>query len=358
MITMTDIALKAGVSRTAVSAVLNEGSLKSVRISPESRQRILEAAEDLGYRPNQLARAVAMGKTRMIGYLVSEPRYEPYWNIIVGALEAAEGLGFTLKLLSVDWRTLAERVRQCTELRLGGLVVRVNGDKRLIYEEANHARIPVVTVDEGIPQPSGIRVTSDDSAGVGRVLQHLTKLGHRRIGFISSGFPLLHPLGQDPGDVGTVREQLFRREMAARGLNLPEGYVTRETTMVFGRGSEPAIDDSSARAATHALLTHPEGRPSAIFCWRDETAMLAIRECHQKGLRIPEDVSVVGFSDISAARLFHPPLSTVKMPWEEIGRIAIQQLVQRMNGEYDPSPTTHLAATTFVARASSGPAPR
>src|SRR5215213_1401688 len=98
MVTMTDIALKAGVSRTAVSHVLGGSHLESVRTSEATRQRILEAAEELGYRPNQLARAVALGKTRMIGYLVDEPRYEPYWNLIVGALETAEELGFTLKL--------------------------------------------------------------------------------------------------------------------------------------------------------------------------------------------------------------------------------------------------------------------
>jgi len=357
MATMSDIARTAGVSRTAVSAVLNDGSLENVRIAPETRQRILDTAEELGYRPNRIARAVALGKTRMIGYLVDEPRYEPYWNIIVGALGAAEELGFTLKLLSVTHPTLAERVRECVELRLGGLVVRVSGSKRLIFEEANRARIPVVTVDEGKPQPFGIRVTSDDALGVRAALDHLTALGHRRIAFISSGFPQLYLTRGDPGDVGTAREELFRQEMSARGLYLPEGYVTHDTVMVFGPRAELSIDDSSARAAAHALLTHSEGRPTAIFCWRDETAIFAIRECLRQGLSVPGDISIIGFSDISAARLFEPSLSTVKTPWESIGSLAIHQLVRRMDEEFDPSPETHLAPTKFVARASSGPAP-
>lgn len=355
---MSNIAAKVGVSRTAVSAVLNGKSGESTRVAKETRRRILEAAEELGYRPNQLARAVALGKTRMIGYLVDEPRYEPYWNIMVGALEAAEELGFTLKLLSVSGHTLAERVRQCTELRLSGLVARFSGEKTMLFEEANHARIPVVTVDEGLPQPFGTRITSDDAAGMGHVLEHLTLLDHHRIAFIGSGFPILFPSPGRLGDIGTAREQLFCQAMADRGLEIPAGYVSHETVMVFGHAAELAVDDSSARAATHALLAHPAGRPSAICCWRDEAAIFAIRECHRQGLRVPQDISVVGFSDISMARLCNPPLSTVKTPLESIGRLAIQVLAQRLDKDFDPSPATHLLPTTFIARASSAQAPR
>lgn len=357
MITMSDVASRAGVSRTAVSSVLNEGSLPSVRIAPETRQRILEAAEELGYRPNQLARAVARGKTRMIGFLVDEPRYEPYWKIMVGALEAAEELGLSLKLLSVSGHTLAERVRQCTELRLGGIIARVAGDKTLLFEEANGARMPVVTVDEGIAQPFGTRITSDDAVGIGQVLEHLTQLGHRKIAFIGSGFPQLFPTPERVGDIGTAREELFRQEMAARGIELPRGYITRDTVMVYGRDAELALEDASARDATSTSLAHASGRPTAIFCWRDETALLAMRECRRHGLRVPEDISIVGFSDISAARLSEPPLSTVKTPLESIGRLAVQVLAQRMDEDFDPTPATHLVPATFVARASSGPAP-
>lgn len=356
MITMSDVASRAGVSRTAVSSVLNEGTLASVRIAPETRQRILEAAQELGYRPNQLARAVALGKTRMIGYLVDEPRYEPYWKIMVGALEAAEEQGLTLKLLSVSGHTLAERVRQCTELRLGGLIARVSGDKTVLFEEANGARMPVVTVDEGIAQPFGVRITSDDAVGIEQVLEHLAQLGHRKIAFIGSGFPLLFPTPEHSGDIGTAREELFRQQMAARGLELPPGYVARDTVMVYGREAELSVEDASAREATSTLLAQARGRPTAIFCWRDETALLAMRECRREGLRVPEDISIVGFSDISAARLCEPPLSTVRTPLESIGRLAVQVLARRMDEEFDSAPVTHLVPTTFVARASSGPA--
>jgi DNA-binding LacI/PurR family transcriptional regulator len=349
MITMTDIAHKAGVSRSAVSHVLNNRQGEQIRIPQPTRERILLVASEMGYRTNELARAVASGKTRMIGYLVEEPRYEPYWNTIIGALAETEELGFTLKVLSVTRDTLAERVRQCIALRLGGLIVRLNSDKKLIFEEAGNAQIPVVTIDEAVPQPFGIRVSADDAPGCHDAIEHLQALGHRRIGFISSGFPSLN---QTAGDVGSMREACFRREMAARGLELPDGYVTYDSVSVYG---PVAIDDASARLATAALLAHPTGRPSAIFCWRDETALFAIRECRSQGLRVPQDISIVGFSDLSAAHLFDPPLSTVKSPWDAMGRVAIQQLARAIEAPFDPAPTSHLLATEFVARGSSGP---
>jgi DNA-binding LacI/PurR family transcriptional regulator len=128
--------------------------------------------------------------------------------------------------------------------------------------------------------------------------------------------------------------------------------------MVYGREAELSIEDASAREATSTLLAHASGRPTAIFCWRDETALLAMRECRRQGLRVPEDISIVGFSDISAARLGEVPLSTIRAPLEGIGRLAVQVLAQRLDEEFDPAPVTHLVPTTFVARASSGAAPQ
>jgi LacI family transcriptional regulator len=354
MITMTDIANKAGVARSTVSHVLNDSQSESVRVSEATRQRILKAASELGYRPNELARAVRSGKTRMIGYLIMEPNYEPHWNTLVGALAEAEVLGFTLKVFSVTKETLAERVRQCVELRLGGIIVRVIPDKSPIFEEANAARIPVVTVDEGIVQPFGVTIASDDAIGCKAAITHLKHFGHSRIGFISSGFPQMY---HGEGDIGTAREKMFRLEMQAQNLEVPEGYVTHETMSVYGLLSEADDNQLSATQAIQALLSHPQGRPTAIFCWRDETAMVALRVCKQQGLRVPDDISIIGFSNISAAKFADPPLSTVNSPWEEMGRLAMREVCQRTAEEFDPSPVTRLVASSFVARESTGPAP-
>lgn len=355
MITMADIAVKAGVSRSAVSLVLNGKT--SVHIADSTRQRILETAVELGYRTNQLARSVASGKTKMIGYLVNEPNYEPHWNTVVGALSEAEKLGYTLKVMSVTGETLEERVRQCVELRLSGLIVRIFGDRTRLYEEANLAKLPLVLVDESIEQPFGTRVAADDAAGIGRALDHLTALGHSRIGFISSGFPRFHRGNGDSADIGTARERLFVRAMCERGLPLPANYIAHEIMAVFGSAAEAPDNISTAIAATRELLAHPAGRPTAILCWRDETAMVAIGACRAAGLRVPQDISVVGFSDVQNARFFDPPLSTVKSPWNEMGCVAIQQICQGTFEELSLHSRAHFIATGFVARQSTGPAP-
>lgn len=351
MITMTDIAEKAGVSRSAVSFVLN--NRPNSGIPQGTRQRIIEAAMEMGYRPNQLARAVASGKTRMIGYLVSEPNYEPSWKTIMGALAEAEELGFTLKVLSITRETFVERVRQCVELRLGGIVASLTGGHQVVFEETNRAQIPLAIVDAGIAQPFGATVLADDAIGLDAAIEHLLDLGHQRIGFISSGFPQIFGGG---GDIGTARERLFSRAMQKHGLSLPAGYVTHETMAVFGPQVDTEANLRPAIEATQSLLSHGQGRPTAICCWRDETAMVAIRACVEAGLRVPEDISVVGFSDLSASRFFRPALSTVQSPWDALGRMAVRQLCHRMD-EFSPDPTTHRVPSHFVARQSSGPAP-
>ncbi len=353
MITMNDIAEKAGVSRSAVSFVLNNRPNSGI---PEgTRQRIIEAASEMGYRPNQLARAVASGKTRMIGYLVSEPNYEPSWKTIMGALAEAEELGFTLKVLSVTRETFVERVRQCVELRLGGIVASLLGGHHVVFEEANRAQIPVAIVDPGLAQPFGANILADDAIGLTEAIAQLRALGHTRIGFISSGFPQLFG---GVGDIGTAREFIFSRVMQEHGLQVRAGYVTYETMHVFGPQVEAEANLQSVFAATQSLLSHPEGRPTAICCWRDETAMVTIRACVEAGLRVPDDISVVGFSDLSASRFFRPPLSTVQSPWDALGRMAVRQLCRRMEEEFSPDPSTHWVPASFVARRSTGPAPR
>jgi LacI family transcriptional regulator len=272
----------------------------------------------------------------------------------MAALAEAEALGFTLKVLSVTSQNCVERVLQCVELRLGGIMASLIGGHDVVFEETNRAQIPVAIVDPGVAHLSGANVIADDAVGMNSAVEHLVKFGHQKLGFISSGFPALFG---GKGDIGTTREALFRRALQDHRLPVPDGYITNETMAVFGPGVEDNGNERSAVAATKALLRHPAGRPTAICCWRDETAMVAIRTCAEQGLRVPEDISVVGFSDLSAARFFHPPLSTVQSPWDALGRMAVHQLSQRMAEEFNPAATTHLVPSHFVARQSTGPAP-
>lgn len=350
MLTMDDVARRAGVARSTVSHVLNGRHNANVRIPESTRRRVLDAAQELGYHPNALARSVRSGKTRMIGYLVEDQIYEPYWKTIVGALNEAEQADFSLKLLSATPETFAQRIQQCMELRLSGMIVRYCFDKSFLFEEAQRAGIPVVTVDEDVPQPYGARVAADDAVGCREAVSHLVQLGHRRIAFITAGFY------RKPPELVPVRESHFLAELASHGLPVPEGYIVAEEMVVYGSGTELEIDTSTVLAATNRLLTHPEGRPTAIVCWRDEAAIVAMQACRRAGLRVPEDMSVVGFSDIHAARTSDPSLSTCQSPWDQMGRTAVRQLVRALDLE-DPCRETILIPSRFIARHSSGPVP-
>lgn len=352
MLTMDDVARKAGVARSTVSHILNGRHTGNVRIPEATRERVLNAARELGYRPNALARSVRSGKSSMIGYLVDTPHYEPYWKTIIGALTEAEKEGFTLKLLSVTAETFVQRVQQCMELRVSGIIARVYHEKSALFEEAERAGIPVVTVDDDIPHDFGTRVTADDSVGCRDTITHLLQFGHRKIAFIAGGF--VHP----PLAMVPSRDIHYWREMAKHGLEIPEGYITRENMRVYGIDADTELDTSTVIAATNSLLEHPMGRPTAIVCWRDETALIAMQTCRQAGLRIPEDISIIGFSDIGAARLSAPSLSTCRSPWGEMGRIAVRQLIGRLEETTDVSPQTVLIPSEFIPRQSSGPAPQ
>ncbi len=346
-VTAAKVAARAGLSRATVTHVLN-GRAAEMQIRPETQQRVLEAARELGYRANALARSVRTGKSGMIGYIVDDEHYEPYWHTLVGAMAEAEKEGFTLKVLSATSETFAERIRQCMELRLEGLLLRVVLDKRPLYEEANRAGMPVVTVDEWVAQPYGIRVSADDAVGCCEALTQLLDLGHSRIAFISSGFE------SQPTEGILAREGLFLREMDNRGLPVPKGYVSRERMEVYGRGANVVHDASTCVAATASLLDHPAGRPTAIFCWRDEAALVAIQACQRRGLRVPDDISIVGFSDLSAAWLSSPPLTTCASPWGEMGQTAMRELVKGLKEGFDPSPREIQIPSGLIIRESTG----
>ncbi len=349
-VTAAMVAAKAGLSRATVTHVLN-GRAAEMQIRPETQQRVLQAARELGYRANALARSVRTGKSGMIGYIVDDVHYEPYWHTLVGAMAEAEQEGFTMKVLTATAETFAERIKQCMELRLEGLLLRVVLDKRPLYDEANRAGIAVVTVDDWVVQPYGIRVSADDSKGCCEALEHLIELGHRKIAFISSGFE------SQPTEGILDREGLFLREMESRGLEVPEGYIARERMYVYGRGKQEVHDASSGLAAAEALLNHPAGRPTAIFCWRDEAALVAMQACQRRGIRVPEEISIVGFSDLSAAWLSSPPLTTCASPWEEMGQTAMRELMRSLKEGFNPTPQEILLPSSLIVRESTGRVP-
>ncbi len=338
MITISDIASRAGVSRTTVSYVLN-GRESGVRISEETRRRVQEAASAMGYRRNSLAHAVTTGKNPVLGFLACAPEGELVARLLAGALDEAEEASYFIKVLRLRHNTVnAEVIERCAELRLAGVIVLYLDQGQLKYLQGEMARyeIPVAVLDDSFPQPAGIRVISDDVQGCRLAIQHLAALGHKRIAFIS---------GAPTSGCAVLREDGFQAAMREAKLPLPEGYLLR------GEWNIEATEQAALQ-----LLSSEHGRPTAILCAGDEWAMVAMRTLRRQGLHVPEDVSVVGFGDFRTSQFWEPPLTTVAQPFQEMGRLAVRRLLQKIQAPDDPLPREDALPTQLIVRESTAAA--
>jgi DNA-binding LacI/PurR family transcriptional regulator len=345
MITMTDIAKQAGVSRSTASFVLSNGQMAS-RISAETRQRVLDVAQELGYRPNGLARAVAAGKNYVIGYLKTGMLEQEY-RIIDGVLEGSAEAGYLVKMLTRGADDdYSDAARHSVEQRLAGLIIRrayrrlnTHDEARLITlcEEMFQRHIPVVFVDDDLTLPGSNCVTSDDAQGIRLAMEHLIGLGHRRIAFIAGDAVSPQPL---------FRQSCYQHIMAEHEIQITEEMML-----------ECNWDNLVLDRLTQELYQDDALRPTAILCDGDLLAAVVMRALWRIGLRVPEDVSVVGYGGFSICPYLHPPLTTVDQQFEEIGRAAVRQLMRSIN-EKETAPHLHkpdLLATHMILGGSTAP---
>ena len=354
---MYDIARRAGVSRSTVSFILNERET-NVRISAQTKQRILEAAQELGYRPNAMARVVATGHNPVLAFLSPFPM-ESWALLLAGMSEAAEAEGHFIKIFTAHylpgWKGIdLATIDRCIELRLSGVVAHSLNETALnqVHQALAPYRIPMALLGNPFPLPWGISAHADYEKGCGLAAGHLHGLGHRRLAMVG---------GDRKQGVGRAFEEAFRGAVQSYGLALPSRYV-----------QESNWKAKYAERAAHALLqpTHGTPRPTAICCISDEMAMVVMRTARRLGLRVPEDVSVVGWLNVRASECADPPLTTVAEPFEEMGRRIVQKLLarnaahsaaQRAAGQksdaapLDDSPSREALPMQLVVRESTAP---
>jgi LacI family transcriptional regulator len=304
---MRDVAQAARVDQSIVSRVLrNDPHLK---IRPETRERVLRAAAELNYRPNAAARSLRTARTMMIGMVVPDLANVVYERIARGVSERAVPAGYVVMVAAGS-----------AGMQLGEIAGRVDG---LLFGGAtDEATAPGEVEDDGVPMVLVNRrerwgvptATVDDQAGTALAARHLIALGHTRIAHIG---------GPHNADTGRRRLLGFRRAMEAASLEVPEEFVV-----------EARYDEESGYAATARLL-EASPRPSAIVASNLLGAVGAMAAVSAAGLRIPQDVSLVGFHDAALAAYLNPPLTTVRMPLEEMGRRAVDGLLALMRGESD-----------------------
>lgn len=340
MVTMNDIATRAGVSQATVSYVLN-GRNDGIRIREETRQRILEMATELGYRRNDLARAMVTGKTFVLGFLTRNPSAEGSSRILVGAHEEANKHGYFVKMLPIagdeDYKSSIQR---CMEQRLAGILVQNLGPDALDYlkTETSRFKMPVVMMDDMPVQNWGSCVTSDDEHGLQTGIKHLVQLGHRRIGFVSAQASTL--LAQE-------RERKFRVLMKKANLTVSDNAV------IFTDWQDATVIEDGVRK----LLSDPSTRPTALMCAGDMIAMVTQRTARAMGINVPRDLSVVGFANFLMSNFADPPLTTIAQPFEEIGRLSVRALLGTGKKNDAPAMMTNpvIVPSDLVVRASTAP---
>ncbi|BCM92711.1 HTH-type transcriptional repressor PurR [Abditibacteriota bacterium] len=337
-ITMSDIAQRAGVSRPTVSIILNDRH-ETVGIAAETRERVLLAARELGYRRNALARAVKTGRSLTLGFLAGDADLEYSSRAFSGILDEADEKNYTVKRFRLYDRPEDQAIiERCSEHRLDGIIVNDTGLARnveLIRREFEGRGVPVVWLDPKGPQDWGVQVRPNDEGGMLEAVHHLVELGHKRIAFIG---------GIEGVGTGVPRLKGFQRGMEAAGL--PTDLV--RWTQWQSEKIELAVDD----------LLAEKSPPTAFMCGSDAMALGFLRRLHRRGKSVPQDTSVVGFGNLSRVDLADPSLSTVHVPYHSMGRSAVTEILSLLE---DPGQAQNhkevLYATNFIARESSGPAP-
>jgi LacI family transcriptional regulator len=333
--TSKDVADLAGVSRTTVSFVLNE--VPGVKITRETRQRVLRAARELDYYPTAAARSLASGKTQRIGLVLGEGHdrlaadaFLP--SFLQGITSSLHRRNYLLVLqLAEDVPSHEAYVRLIREQQVDGVILSGARSDDPLLKDLARDRFPLILHGrpEGCDLPA---VDVDNQAGGYQATTHLIGLGHRRIGFISNA-PLSYAGARD-------RFAGYSQALGEHAIPLDADLVR---TAVF-------MPDS-AQEAMRAMLALPQ-RPTAVFAASDVVAIGAMSAILEGGLGIPQDIAVVGFDDIFLAAHLQPPLTTIRVPAYGLGWTAAEVLINSIEGEEEASSV--ILETELVVRASCG----
>ncbi|MDI5974842.1 LacI family DNA-binding transcriptional regulator [Amycolatopsis magusensis] len=325
-VTIRDVAERAGVSVATVSKVLNQ----RYGVAATTSARVRSVIEELGYEASLVAQSLRNHRTNVIGILVAD--LEPFsTELLKGAADAIRGSGFELVVYSAGGRTDDQAGWERRYLsRLSGTLV----DGALLVTPAASLEpregTPVVAVDPHTGSAELPTIDSDNLSGAQLAVEHLLGLGHRRIALLK---------GRPDLQSAHLRETGYRRALAAAGVPVDENLV-----------QVGAYDPEVSAASARLLLDSPD-RPTAVFAANDLSAIATVEVANELGLRVPEDLSVVGFDNIPESVLCVPPLTTVEQPIREMGRRAIQLLIPLINGE-QPEPTHVTLDTRLVVRQS------
>ncbi|ANL26523.1 ribose operon regulator RbsR [Rhizobium phaseoli] len=301
-----DVAKLAGVSTGTVSRVLNDHP----SVTDELRARVRRIIDDLGYMPDPSARSMRSKVSRLIGIVIPDLTNPFFSELVQSAEQAAASHGYNIIVMTSfdDAAKEADRIGQLTSRKVDGIILVPSNDFHTLKLPK---ALPIVVVDRLMPGYSGI--ASDHRSGVRLGVEHLLKLGHRRIGFISG------PRHSVPAN------DRLKGYLDAMGQSDDDGQIQASQLI-----AEAAFDYESGRSAGNYLLARARSeRPTAIFASSDQQAIGCMRAAHDLGIPIPAALSIVGFDGIPLSSMTTPRLTTVKQPIQKIAAAAVGVLLNK-----------------------------
>jgi LacI family transcriptional regulator len=329
-ITMADVAERAGVTKTTVSRVLNSKG----EISDSTREKVLKAVETLGYRPSRLARGLATDRTYLLGLILPSISNDFFTDIARGAEDAAWQNGYKIVLCNTesDWDREDGMYQFLEDLQADGVILcspRLPNERLRPLIEKNPNTVIINSKFEVPAELSG-SVQTDDRSGTIQAVNHLLRSGRNNLVYFA---------GPPDSRSNRERQQGFIDALEAAGHGPDPARIVQ---------TQPANLSGGYSEAKNVLAA--SSRINGVVCFNDLVAAGFIRVCFELGIRVPEDIAVVGCDDILLASLIHPSLTTLRSPKQEIGAIATHILLERIRGTWDHEPV--ILPQTLIVRES------
>lgn len=328
--TIHDVAELAGISPATVSRVLNNFP----HISDEVRHQVLAAIDQLNYEPNRVAQRLRASHSRLIGIVVTDIT-NPFFNTIMASIEAVffdQGFSVLMSNTTAIPRKELDYLSMMENEGIAGLIIAPSSENVDRVAEMAADGLPIVVLDRRMPNALVDVVLADNAGGAQSAVDHLVSVGHTRIGHIGGRMPL---------SSGRERYEGYLRAMEQHGLPVPESWV---------RFGDHKHESGYARALE--LMDEPDP-PTAWFVANNMMTLGALAAIHDRGRQIPDDIAIVGFDDMPWAVVLNPPLTVVAQPTLEIGQLAANMLLERIQ-EPDRVPRVAVLDTKLIIRASSG----
>lgn len=307
-VTMREVALEAGVSIKTVSRVVNQQG----EIRDETRERVLAAIDQLGYRPSKVARALVTSRTDTIGLLIGDIANPYFSEVARGVLDFAQKREYDVFLCNTDGTPLTEKraLYSLIDHNIDGAIIYPTWKNKDWIPKFAQLSCPLVLVNSRTEPRKGVSlVRTEIKKGASLAVKYLIDKGHKQIGMIAGEVSPIDKINRVCG---------YREALETNGLRFQEDWVILGTPVM----------EHGADATKELLSKYPE--ITALFCYNDLLAMGAVQSCKEMGLKIPEDIAIVGFDNISFSALIDPPLTTIHVDKYEIGKQSASLLLQML----------------------------